>query len=244
VSGLRRLYAVALPPEGGAIDLPRESVEHLHVLRLHAGDDVELFDARGGAARARLSAVTRGRVQCSAEAPRVEPVPRVRLQLMVGVPKAAKLETIVRMLTELGVAGVHLMECERSVAKVSAGSLKLERLERIAREACAQSGQAYAPVIHAPRAFETCVRAAPADALKVAFWERATVPLSAACDAAAASSESWAVIGPEGGLSDAEAELLRECGFALVRLGRSILRVETACVVASSLLLARASQLE
>lgn len=242
MSGLRRLYVAELPEAGGAIDLPRESVEHAHVLRLSAGDEVELFDARGGAARARLSRVTRSRAECSAEPRSVEPPPSVRLQLLVGVPKAAKLETIVRMLTELGVAGVHLMESERSVSKRPAGSLKLDRLERIAREACAQSGQAYAPLIHAPRTFEACVRAAPGDVQRVAFWERATSPLTAAWGNAASPGEIWAVIGPEGGLSDAEAELLRERGFTLVRLGRSILRVETACVVACSLLLARASQ--
>lgn len=237
----RRLFAEPLPPGGGALSLPGESLEHVHVLRLTVGTEVTLFDGRGGEADARITRVSRAAVDVLAE-PRVTLPPRAaRLTLVVGLPKAGKLELIVKMATELGVHAIRVATTERAVPKGE--SLKLERLRRVAREASAQSGQPYVPTLEAPRSLAEHIAAAPAAACKLAFWEEAREELTAATSGIDSGCEVWAVVGPEGGLSAAEASLLAAGGFSLVGLGPHILRVETACVVVSALLLERMAAL-
>jgi len=172
----------------------------------------------------------------------VEPAERVErtapaLTLAVCVPKASKLELIVRMATELGVAGVQLVQSERAVPKFGSEAPKLERLRRITLEACAQSEQAYAPELSGPLPLAAALACWPADACKLACVERshagAWPALAAVCQAVCV------VIGPEGGLTAAEQLLLTQAGVQSVSLGDAILRVETACVVACALALER-----
>lgn len=230
---LRRLYVPELPAAGGGVELPRESLEHVHVLRLAAGAQVELFDAHGRKALAELTQVSRARAVCEAQPPSAAMTRTGGLQLIVCLPKAGKLETIVRMTTELGVRALHLAQSERSVPK-GAETAKLERLRRVAREACAQSGQPLVPELHAPSTLAECAARAAKDAHKLLFWEQASTPLPAAM-----SGEVWALIGPEGGLSVEESEMLQGLGYAPISLGSHILRAETACVVIAALLLDR-----
>lgn len=239
---LRRLFVPALPEEGGEVALPPESLDHVHVLRLGTGASVELFDAEGRVAPAELRSVTRERVVCVAQPPAAGPARSARLQLVVCLPKAAQLETIVRMTTELGVAALHLATSERTVPKM-ASDAKLERLRRISREASAQSGAGRTPELTGPAPLVEQIARAPESALKLAFWERASAPLPAAASGGFEAREVWAVIGPEGGLSEAEALQLEAAGYALTSLGTHILRAETACVVIAALLLDRTTGL-
>jgi 16S rRNA (uracil1498-N3)-methyltransferase len=238
---LRRLFAPELPKEGGTLRLPVESVRHAQVLRLRAGDRVLLFDAAGSEADAEILEADRGVMTCRAEVSRSVPERTRRLTLLLGVPKAPKLETIVRMMTELGVHALCFALTERSVPKLAHDSPKLDRLKRIAREACAQSGQARALEIHAPEDLASVAARVPADAVRVVFWENATQSLEAAFASfgAAAPHDVWAVVGPEGGLAAAEVEQLEKLGYQRVGLGEGILRVDTAAVVTSALLLDR-----
>ena len=235
---LRRLFVPELPLEGGAVPLPAESVEHVHVLRLARGAEVELFDASGRVARAELTQVARDQVVCRAQPAAAGGLRARRLHLVVCLPKPAQLETIVRMSTELGVRAIHLATSERTVPKL-ASDAKLERLRRISREASAQSGAASLPELTGPQPLTACVAGTPEGALKLAFWERATAPLSAAEGGGFEGRDVWAVIGPEGGLSEAEVVQLSAAGWILTSLGSHILRAETACVVIAALLLDR-----
>ncbi len=238
----RRLFAPELPRDGGVLRLPVESARHAQVLRLRVGDRVRLFDAAGSEADAEILDVARDAMSCRAEAPRSVPERTRRVTLLLGVPKAPKLETIVRMMTELGVHALCFVLTERSVPKLAHDSPKLERCKRIAREACAQSGQARALEIHGPEELALVAARAPADAARVVFWENATQTLDAAFASVAAAEDLhdvWAVVGPEGGLSAAEIDQLTPLGYQQVGLGEGILRVDTAAVVASALLLDR-----
>jgi 16S rRNA (uracil1498-N3)-methyltransferase len=238
---LRRLYAAELPRDGGDVRLSADSARHAQVLRLSAGDRVCLFDAAGMEAEAEITHVERGAMTCRAQPARVLPLAAHRLTLVLGVPKAQRLDVIVRMITELGVHALRLAQTERSVPKLSHESPKLERVRRIAHEACAQSGQPRVPEIVAPELLSTIAAQAPAGAARIVFWENATQPLAQALAGfgAEALRDVWAVVGPEGGLASAEVELLSGLGYQAAGLGEGILRVETAAVVASALLLDR-----
>jgi 16S rRNA (uracil1498-N3)-methyltransferase len=216
-------------------------VRHAQVLRVRVGQHVCLFDAAGQQADAHITRIERGRIMCEAGPARALPERASRLSLVLGVPKAPKLDGVVRMTTELGVHALRLAHTEHSVPRLSADSPKLERLRRVAREACAQSGQPRVPEVVAPEALVTVAAAAPKGALRVVFWEQSTASLDHVFPAPtfAACRDVWAVVGPEGGLGQDEVAALTELGYRDVGLGDAILRVDTAVLVASTLLLDR-----
>lgn len=236
----RRLFAQALPDAGGELTLPAESARHARVLRLELGARIRLFDGRSGEADAIVTEVFRDAIRCRAEPRQFLPAATPALHLVLGLPKGKKLEDITRMLTELGVSSLHIALCERTVPVPGDASARMLRLERIALEACAQSGQPRAPDLHAPQPLLEIARAAPTNAQKLVLWERATTPLrSAEVTNADTAPELWAIVGPEGGLAEAEVESLCGLGFVAVGLGPAILRVETAAPVIAAILLER-----
>jgi 16S rRNA (uracil1498-N3)-methyltransferase len=235
----RRLYAAALPQVLSSVTLDEEARRHAQVLRLALGDEVCLFDGAGREADARVTRVERHALTCEVQPLRASAPRAARLTLIVGIPKAAKLEMIVRMATELGVHAIYLAQSERSVPKLSAESPKIERLRRITLEACAQSGQLWAPLLSGPMPLAAAAASAPISAEKLVFWEGSKQPLTLKDGA----RDVWAVVGPEGGICAHEVDVLAKLGYAVSGLGAGILRVETACIVVATLLLDRMGEL-
>jgi len=235
----RRLYSDGLPPAGGRVTLSAEAARHARVLRLSRGDAVRLFDGRGGEADATVVSLSGDELVCDTstrESVALGGGPPVAL--ILGLPKGSKLDAIVRSTTELGVSSIHLAICERSVARPDRrrASARVDRLERIAREAARQSRRASVPPIVAPAPVAEVARRPAAGDTRVVFWEEADTPLEAELGERA---PVWVVIGPEGGLSAAEVERLTGLGYASRSLGPSALRVETAAPVAVALCLDR-----
>ncbi len=232
-----RLFSPSLPGLGAELELGAEPAQHARALRLAAGDEVCLFDGRGHAALARIVALTKGSLRCLGSAPVVETPRSARVVLVQCLPKAGKLDDIVRMTTEVGVAAIVLALSERCVARDTALSAvhKLERLERVAIAAAAQSEQPYLPEIFAPLPLAQAIAGAPAGAYRAACLERTAMPLPASLE----GDELWLVVGPEGGLSPADRTLLQQANFVPTALGSSILRTETAAVVGVALALER-----
>ena len=159
---------------------------------------------------------------------------------------------MVRALTELGVHAIHLALSERGVARPAPDRARgrLERLQRVAREACVQSGRARAPVIHPPVALLEAAGRAPALARRVVFWEGADQQLNRALSlppgpvtTTPSEGETWLVVGPEGGLAEDEVMALSAQRYRQASLGQCLLRVETAAVVACALVLDRVGRL-
>jgi 16S rRNA (uracil1498-N3)-methyltransferase len=217
--------------------LGAEAAHHARVLRLAIGDAVILFDGRGRECDARLVALDAESLRCEAEPPREGATMTRRVILVQCLPKGDKIEAIVRMATELGVAEIALAHGARSVARPDAkrAEAQRERLERIAREAARQSEQASVPAITAPVALREAAARAPGAALRFALVPGAGTPLAACLARASDDAEIWLVIGPEGGLAPDEIAALDALGFALAELGSSTLRVETAAPVAVAL---------
>jgi 16S rRNA (uracil1498-N3)-methyltransferase len=231
----RRLYAPELPETEVELELVEESRKHAQVLRLRSGDELELFDAEGYAALATVLEIGAKRARCKV-APRqhTERVPRA-LHVVLGLPKGDKLDNAVRMLTELGAESIHIAQSERAVPKPSDLQVRLARLGRITREACAQSGQAYAPVLHAPASLAEIAERADSAAIKWVLWEESATPRPQA--PAEPPGQMWVVVGPEGGLAPHEVRGLLDRGFAELSIGPAILRFETAVITAATLAL-------
>lgn len=196
-----------------AVLSPEESRHALRALRLSAGDRVTVFDPREtwrGEIESTAGAVT-VRLLEKVEAPKIP-----RVVVAAAAPKGARLDWMIEKLAELGVAEFIPVRFARSVTEPGEG--KRKRLEKIAVAAAKQSG---APVMRiAP---EQAVDRLPADALLASPGAVDPVP----------PGGGIVVIGPEGGLTAGE-----EARFARrLSLGPTILRTETAAVVAAARLL-------
>ncbi len=206
----------------------------LRVLRLKAGDALEVFDGRGASFDARISAATADAATLQLGPPRVTPAARA-ITLIQGLPKADKLELVLQKGTELGAAAFRPAACERSVVKLDGKEeKKQQRWQRIAEEAARQCERADVPEVFVPQPLLDAVRAlTPGTRVLVLDEEETALPLSAAVidDAPIAL-----VIGPEGGLSRAEVEQLHSMGATSVTLGPLILRTETAGLAALAVL--------
>jgi 16S rRNA (uracil1498-N3)-methyltransferase len=235
------LFAPQLGDAGDELALPAESVRHAHVLRLQPGAPLVLFDGRLGEADAELLELTRSTARARVLSRRSLPAPSPALHVVLGLPKGGKLEDIARMLAELGVGSLQLAHSERSVPKLEQPAARLARLQRVALEACAQSGQAHALQVHAPASLLEVAARAPEQAQRHVFWEDAFLPIGP--DTFQPAREQWAVIGPEGGLSASEVSALAGLGYVALGLGRARLRVETAAPVIAGLMLERLGRL-
>lgn len=228
-----RLYADCLATNGDEeVALGADAAQHARVWRLAEGAELELFDGAGVVAQAQLLKLSRSGLRCRIVQRTVHAPPTRRVHLLVGLTRGEKPDLVVRMATELGIASVRLVVCERSVARERSGSDRSARLALIARAACAQSGNPFLPHIESARSLAEVVNDLPAVGpaqLRIALHERATGPLPVPAPAVA---DIWALVGPEGGLAADEVALLAERDFVLANLRTPILRAETAALVA------------
>ena len=239
-----RLYAPELPAHGGTLSLPRDSAEHAQVLRLKVGARVRLFDGALGEADATITALGRRDATCQAQPPQRVTLAPPHVTALIAIPKQGRLETMTRMLTELGVHAIRPVITERTVARADAGSARIERCRRIALQACAQSGQPWAPQVHAPEPLLSAAAQMPNDATGIVFWEEGGAALETlALRSNAPPPRVWLVIGPEGGLTADEVASLDTHGYSRVGLGSAVLRVDTAAAVAVALVLDRCGRL-
>lgn len=234
----RRFYAPSLASHSvGSLSLGEEAARHARVLRLMVGDAVELFDGAGGSCRASVGQLTRTDFTCELDAHRVQVSAPPRVVLVPCVPKAHKLDDVVRMTTELGVTEIRFALSARSVPRTEGERIwaKRERLEKIAVEALRQSENAWLPTLYPPMELATLLSEAPENATKLALVERSSAPF----DLPRHDQEVWVIVGPEGGLSADDRTVLDRFSCLPAGLGRSILRSETACVVGVALVLDR-----
>lgn len=152
-----------------------------------------------------------------------------------GLPKGDKLELIVQKGTEMGASCFLPFFASRSIVKwdEKKGRKKVERLEKIAKEAAEQSHRTMIPEIKNPVDLKTLLESSKEYTYKVvAYEEDAKIGeksnLSSILRKLTPNDSLLAVIGPEGGLSEEEVTSLREHGFVTCSLGKRILRTETA----------------
>ena len=140
-----RFFYPRQPTTGEWLTLDQSASHHARVLRIGAGDTVELFGDDGWCAQAIVERVELGQITASVQVVQEHVNRGPKLHLIQVVPKGKKLDSIVRMVTELGVLEVQLASSERSIVRAtdSKWGERVERLERIAEEASRQSGRGH-----------------------------------------------------------------------------------------------------
>lgn len=231
-------------PEGileRAVRFDADEAHHLaRVLRLAIGDTVLALDGRGQELTVRLTAVSaRGAEGEIVERKAVRTESPLHVTLAQGIPKGNKMEMIIRMATELGVAAVVPLITARTVPREDPGAwaARAARWRRVATEGAKQSGRGVVPDVPTALRLGTWLGALP-PGLLVCCWEGADAGLAAQLPPGPLE-RAVVVIGPEGGLTEEEVSSLSARGAVIARLGPRVLRTETAGPVAIALLQSR-----
>jgi 16S rRNA (uracil1498-N3)-methyltransferase len=220
------LVPAGVHPAGSRASIDESEARHLRVRRVRAGQPVGLRDGAGLVGTGR--AVQEGRawlveVEAVAEAPRP-----AELILAVGAGDRDRFGWLVEKATELGVTAVVPLETERTVGVATrVRDQHLEKLRRQALEALKQCGAAWAPAVEAPIELERFLSRPRSGVLWLAD------PTGDAPAAELNTAPVTVVVGPEGGLSEAERAALLAAGYQPRGLGRHTLRFETAALAAA-----------
>ncbi len=210
------------------------------VLRLKPGDKIGLFDGKGFEYEASIVAISPGRIEVSVirsfHSSTESPVQIIVAQAFL---KEKNMDGLVRQLSELGITKWIPFIAHRSVSRPDRKQLliRTERWKKIAKEALKQCKRRGMMEIFATVSFEEMLTLGQSDDLKIAFWENESKSFSSIfAKHDRKIKEIFAILGPEGGLTDQEIESARAKGFITAGLGPRILRAETATIAACVLL--------
>ncbi len=243
------MHRFFVPPsciEKAAVYFPMEISRQIStVLHLRAGQRVIALDNAGNEYELELEIVaprsTEARILASRPA---QGEPRACLSLYLGLTQREKFEWMLQKCCEVGASEfIPVISSRGLVQSPDEGNARRERWQRILQEAAEQSARGRIPSLAAPLRWEEALRDVQTRALPgLIAWEgEKTVSLAEAVQAAGLAQSPAPrlalFIGPEGGYSETEVEQARAAGLAPVSLGRRILRMETAAVVATALAL-------
>ncbi|MBS4215600.1 MULTISPECIES: 16S rRNA (uracil(1498)-N(3))-methyltransferase [Neobacillus] len=206
------------------------------VMRMELGDQIICVDPDGKQAICRLAEITDERVAADVVQwkEEVSELP-ISVTIASGLPKGDKLEWIIQKGTELGAHQFIPFTAVRSVVKwdEKKAAKKIDRWQKIAKEAAEQSHRAMLPEVERAMSFKELLAKSNEFDYKLAAYEEEsrngeTSVFSAVLKQLKPGESLLLVFGPEGGLSDEEVQQLKLNGFDLCGLGPRILRTETA----------------
>lgn len=208
------------------------------VRRLRVGERIVVTDGRGRSAEAVVVATGKREMTVALGEVHARPEPTPRFTVVQAIPKGDRGELAVEMLTEIGVATIVPWASERSLGawKGERAAKQHTRWSATAREAAKQSRRAWFPEVAPLASTAGVVDLLAAADLGIVLHEEATGSFA---DVPAPSGDVVIVVGPEGGLTEAEVGALSRAGATAVKLGTEVLRTSTAGVAAAAALLAR-----
>jgi 16S rRNA (uracil1498-N3)-methyltransferase len=227
-----RLFVAGALREGADIVASAEQAHYLGtVLRRASGDAVRLFNGTDGEWAACLNFSRRDRLSLTVETRLRAQTPEAGPWLVFALLKRDATDLVVRQAVELGASRLLPVITERT----NAARVNSERLHAIAIEAAEQSERLTIPVIDPPARLDAVLAGWPPERRLFAALERswpAALPRDAQAGPAAL------LVGPEGGFTPAERDLLRRFDFVTpISLGPFVLRAETAAAAGQALLL-------
>ena len=207
-----RIYCELPLDANSTIELPERAVKHIQVLRLQPGDEVTLFNGRGGEYLSTIEEMGRQKVLATThEHLALERECAQAVHLMVGMPANERMDWLVEKATELGVQRITPLMTQRSVLKLQGERAikKTQHWQLIAIGACEQSGRNTHPFVLSTQTLKNQANSRPLDGKTIQVLS-----------------------GPEGGLDPKEEDALISRGFQPWSLGSRILRAETAALKA------------
>jgi 16S rRNA (uracil1498-N3)-methyltransferase len=202
--------------------------QHVRVLRLRVGDAIDLFDGTGGEVPAAIVDIGK-RDLTVATTTRVE-IERERswqITLCAALIANDRFDWLIQKAIELGVAAIQPLYSERSQRIPGDINKRVAHWRGVVIAACEQCGRNRLPTVNAPISIEAALNES-ARAFKVLMDAEGAARVDVKADTGAVA----AFVGPEGGFSPSELNLLRKTCDARLRIGETILRAETAAIAA------------
>lgn len=220
-------YAPALTASMPVMDLDEPTSKHcVQVLRMREGDRLVLTDGRGHRTTATLRTADKRRSSVSLEAPSFTPREGPEVHIGISpVKNGGRLEWFLEKATELGVAAITPLICERTERV----SLRTDRLTQILVSAMLQSQQVWLPGLAEPTPLGQVLTEASGNRFIAHCLEDTKTALRG-------GGTSWLLIGPEGDFTAKEVTEALNRGWVPVTLGDTRLRTETAGIVGAALL--------
>ncbi|MCC6909989.1 MAG: 16S rRNA (uracil(1498)-N(3))-methyltransferase [Phycisphaerales bacterium] len=217
---------------GSVLEIAGPEAHHaLAVKRIAAGDRVEVFDGRGLIVAGAVVAAGKRRLSLRVESAERSPRPEPEVIIAAPPPKGPRAEMMIEQLSQAGASRWAPLLTERSIVEPRDKRVARWR-ESTAVESAKQCGRAWLMDIDEPMPLERCL--ARAGGLLVLVADAAGKPCVEAIDRARSRAAILLLVGPEGGFSSAEREIIARAGAIAVSLGPHILRIETAAVIGAA----------
>lgn len=237
-----------LPPEetqGDVLQLhDREAHHALHVVRLRAGETVQVLNGSGDRLTCEVATLARREIHLRVVARESVPRPPWRITLIQAVPKGKTFDTVIQKATELGAHRVIPLLSHRVVSQIDPekNDAKLDHWRAIAIESVKQCGSPWLPRIDTPIPLEPLLSALEPSALRLIASLRpgARHPRVVFDEFTKRRSELrgeiqvW--VGPEGDFTEGELNAIEAAGAAAITLGPSVLRADTAAIYCLAML--------
>jgi len=221
--------------EGNKIILDKDESHHLcRVLRLKVKDTVEVLDGMGSIYTSKIASADPKRVELSIEKQKTLLKPKKHVILIISVPKHKAMDQILKACVEIGIQEIRPVFSEHSAFVFDAKQAmeKLDKWKLSIIESCKQSGCAFAPEIKPLGKLDNYLSessSASNSLLLVASLQEGSYSINNAIrENLDKQSELHLAVGPEGDFSKREYAAFKDKGFIEVRLGRNVLRSDTA----------------
>lgn len=225
---MARYYVDAQYFTESTVTITGDDVKHIrNVLRGAVGDKLTICDCCGTVYHVEIASIDQEIVCRILDRCGDENEPDVRLTVVQAIPKGDKMESIIQKCVELGVSRIIPVYSEFTVVKSDpkGDANKLQRWQRIAREAAKQCCRGIIPTVDAPARLKDVARPME-DEVGLMAWERGKGDPREIIQSC--GHRVRILVGSEGGFSTQEAQWAQDNGYALISMGPRILRSETA----------------
>jgi 16S rRNA (uracil1498-N3)-methyltransferase len=238
-----RFYIPSDAIHGKRFSLTGSEARHaVLVLRKKVGDSIELFDGKNASFRGCIEMISPEAVSGILVETQSQTTLSVQVTLYQALIKGPRWDWLLEKACEIGVWKVVPIVTQRTLVRLTKadGAAKVTRWKRIALAASKQCGRGDIMEIAPPVPLAAALTHLPTEGLALIPWEKeAAQSIRAACQNFHGSTVAI-FIGPEGGWENAEVDQAVRAGALPVRLGPTLLRSETAGLVAATLMMREA----
>ncbi len=228
-----RFYYQAKLAPGAIVTLPENAAIHAsRALRLQVGDAAILFNGDGNDYGCELLSIKKNTVIAKVKTlSRVDNESPLKVTLAQAISSGDRMDFTIQKAVEMGVSVIQPIASQRSVVKLSGerADKRREHWQNVVISTCEQSGRALVPEVNAPLTLANWLGTAPAFSARIMLSPTAALTLQ---ELPIPQGEICLLIGAEGGLTPEEIDLSTRQNFIPVRLGKRILRTETAALAA------------
>lgn len=218
----------------------QEDIKHISkVLRLQKDDEIEIVDSENQEYIMKIQDIQKNKIKLvNIQKVDIKREPDLKITIYQGIPKSTKMDFICQKLTEIGIYKIVPVKFARCVA-TDINKNKIERFEKIIKEASKQSKRTFIPKITNPITFKQMIQDMDKNDKNILFYEderNRTIKDFINENLNKNIKNLGIIIGSEGGIAKEEIEILKE-KTDILSLGNRILRTETAGLIATSVLL-------